>query len=306
MNLDNTSFVNGNYHTLTIETPVAHKVPGTQEIIGGDLVPGDGSASIESNGYYDGNTYDVNDKVTLDTTEKEGYYKITASGKGSVERQPVTKQTTEEGFFIEDDYPTEVIASDSIDSNIAQTSCYIKKSSLSTDNIVPDYREQIVRISDGYFPDVRRITVAPITESYPETSLVSINMQGYFYSANKADYDVKIIPQYTNEAGYVIAHTDFNNGGTEYYKVKRTAVSTSATTIDNDLITRGEASWNEGWIASGRIEPATFKNAPVAGKTYIDISNTDEAPILVEGDYLYVNAGYVDNIKISLNKLTGK
>ena len=35
----------------------------------------------------------------------------------------------------------------------------------------------------------------------------------------------------------------------------------------------------------------------------MDISATSDAPVLVAGDYLYINAGYTDNLKISLAKL---
>ena len=48
---------------------------------------------------------------------------------------------------------------------------------------------------------------------------------------------------------------------------------------------------------------ATFANSATSGQTYVDISATTAAPILVSGDYLYINKGYTDNIKISLAKL---
>ena len=48
----------------------------------------------------------------------------------------------------------------------------------------------------------------------------------------------------------------------------------------------------------------TYGNAPASGKTaasYTDISST--APVLVSGDYLYINTGYTGDTKISLARL---
>ena len=67
--------------------------------------------------------------------------------------------------------------------------------------------------------------------------------------------------------------------------------------------TRGTASWGNGVISSGSIAAATFANSATSGTTYVDISNTTDAPVLVSGDALYINKGYVDNLKISLAKL---
>jgi len=37
--------------------------------------------------------------------------------------------------------------------------------------------------------------------------------------------------------------------------------------------------------------------------SYVDISSTTAAPILISNDYLYINKGYTDNLKISLARL---
>jgi len=49
------------------------------------------------------------------------------------------------------------------------------------------------------------------------------------------------------------------------------------------------------------ITAASFANAATSGQTYTDISN--DAPILVSDDYLYINKGYTNNVKISLAQL---
>lgn len=49
------------------------------------------------------------------------------------------------------------------------------------------------------------------------------------------------------------------------------------------------------------ITAASFANAATSGQTYTDISSN--APILVSDDYLYINKGYTNNVKISLAQL---
>lgn len=49
------------------------------------------------------------------------------------------------------------------------------------------------------------------------------------------------------------------------------------------------------------IATSTFANSGTSGVTYTDISTN--APVLISGDYLYINEGYTPNVKISLAKL---
>ena len=51
------------------------------------------------------------------------------------------------------------------------------------------------------------------------------------------------------------------------------------------------------------MDAASFANSSSGGVSYVDISPTTEAPVLVSGGYLYINKGYTDNLKISLAKL---
>lgn len=143
------------------------------------------------------------------------------------------------------------------------------------------------------------------------TSADTGNLSTYFNTGTSSDNNVTITPKYTNTAGFKTAlSTATNNGGTTYWKIKTTSVTqnnTTVTTSDGNgnptAVTRGTATWGTGWISSSSIGAATFANTATANVTYIDISGTTEAPILSSGGFLYINKGYVDNLKISLAKL---
>lgn len=68
------------------------------------------------------------------------------------------------------------------------------------------------------------------------------------------------------------------------------------TTNDSEGITVSAAD-----IAYIPVTGATFANAATSGQNYEDISNS--APILISEDYLYINKGYTNNVKISLAQL---
>lgn len=83
-----------------------------------------------------------------------------------------------------------------------------------------------------------------------------------------------------------------------------TSITQGTTSVSGTTVTRGTASWNTGYITSGSIPAATFSNSATNdGRTYVDISNTTSAPVLIAGEYLYINKGYTDNLKISLAQL---
>ena len=90
-----------------------------------------------------------------------------------------------------------------------------------------------------------------------------------------------------------------------YVKIKTTTMNqgTSVLNANGETVIRAKATWGSGWITSGEINAATFANTGTSQVSYLDISNTSDAPILVSGDYLYINKGYTDNLKISLAKL---
>ena len=105
-------------------------------------------------------------------------------------------------------------------------------------------------------------------------------------------------------SGYYIAVASPANTGT----VAATATVTSAgygTTTSGQYSTTDSSSLTVGAAASATtyipISAATFANSGTSGTTYTDYSSS--APALVSGDYLYINAGYVPDYKISLAKL---
>lgn len=96
-----------------------------------------------------------------------------------------------------------------------------------------------------------------------------------------------------------------NASALTYIPIKTTSLTqgTSVLAANGTTVTRGTTTWNSGWITSGTMNAAMFSNTSTSGVQYIDISDTNDAPILVSGDYLYINKGYTDNLKISLAKL---
>ena len=97
-------------------------------------------------------------------------------------------------------------------------------------------------------------------------------------------------------------YAGFANGGDQINgTMADVSVSQGTTTISSGNITRGTATWGTGYITSGSIGAATFTNTGTEEVEYVDISSS--APALISNDYLYINKGYVDNLKISLAKL---
>ena len=276
---------------------------GTLSIDGGTLSDGAKSVSIASNGLYNGTTYDTSDKVALSTTQATGYYKITGSGSATVNRAAVTKQITAAGYFAADESAVTEIEAGSKTVLIPDQAYYIKKSTLSTNSVTPSTGIQTVTIGEGYYPSARTVTVAAMTGTTVTTSLSNTGLSTYFTTGTSSNKDVSITPQFSNAAGFVPENTNTNNGGIEYYKIRTTSVTGETTTVSGGTATRGSATWGTGWVTSGSLSPAAFKNTATTGTTYVDISSTNAAPVLSSGGYLYIDAGYTDNLRISLAKL---
>lgn len=285
------------------QNPIAQVAIGAQTITGGGLTAGAGTASMESAGYYDGTSYDTTDKVALVTTEASGYYKLISKGKGTVNSAAVTKQVTTAGYFAEDASPVTEIAADSLESNEAAVNYYVLKSTLSASSVTPSTVAQTVTIGAGYYPTARTVTIAAMALATISTSIANTGVSTYFNAGTSASHDVSLTPQFSNTAGYLDAHTNQNEGGVEYLTIKTTSVTEGTTTVSGSTATRGVASWGTGWITADSIGAAHFTNVAESGVNYVDISDTTDAPVLVSGSYLFIKAGYVDNLKISLAKL---
>ena len=290
-------------NNVTVGTVAA----GTQTITGGDLSTTSSSTAISSDGCYNGTSYDTSDKVTLSTTEASGYYKITASGSAVVSRADVTKQVTTAGYFTADASAVTAITAGTQNVTNAPSQYYIRKSSLSASTVTSSSVEQTVTVYAGYYPSDRTITVTAMTTVTPTTSLANTGVSAYFTAGTSSDKDVTLTPQYSTAAGFVDEQTNTNNGGTTYLKIIPQSVTETATTVSGTTATRGTRTESVGWKATQEVlEVATFGSTAATGKTsssYVNISDTTAAPVLVSGDYLYINKGWTDDVKISLEKL---
>lgn len=86
--------------------------------------------------------------------------------------------------------------------------------------------------------------------------------------------------------------------------LSNTSVVIGTTTVSSGVATRGTATWNAGYIAAGSIPAAEFSNTADPDITYVDISDTSDAPVLISGGKLYIKAGICDNLCISTAKLS--
>lgn len=163
-----------------------------------------------------------------------------------------------------------------------------------------------VTIPAGFYGDEIVKTVAAGSATTPNTSItanpsLSVNSSGLVTSSISASQSVTP----TIVSGYVSAGNagTITVTGTNTLQLTASVVTEGTTTVSGSVATRGTMSWTSGWIASGSLAAAAFANTATSGVTYVDISNTTDAPVLITGDYLYINKGYTDNLKISLAKL---
>lgn len=137
---------------------------GSATVDGGGLTAGAGVTSVTANGLVGvNNTIDATDKVDLTTTSTTGFYKITSSGSGSVNRAAITKAQT--AGWVEKQNATNVSDATSLSSNTAEKEYYIKKSTGATQSVTPKTTAQTVTIGAGYYPSDRTITIAKVDPS---------------------------------------------------------------------------------------------------------------------------------------------
>lgn len=150
---------------------------GALTVAGGGLSAGNGSASLNANsGFYNGTSYTSTDKITLATTEASGYYKLIASGSGTVNRAAITKRVTTAGWLAADGSAVTVpeLGATSLSSDTKDESYYIKKSTTKVGSntatygnatVTPGASSQTVTLSDGYYPSNRTVTINAISET---------------------------------------------------------------------------------------------------------------------------------------------
>lgn len=201
---------------------------GDFDVTGGGLTKGAGSASISSNGYYNGTSYTTTDKVILGTTETSGYYKITATGSGTVNRAAVKKQVTDSGW-IQAGSQTTVIDAGSLTSESANTQYYIKKSTTAggtvsggNSTVTPSSSSQTVTISEGYYPSSRTITINSVGDTSNVGTIKSgsatITSASYAYNSTSGNFNVTgsatISDAEVVTAGYVSSDKGTKQGNT--------------------------------------------------------------------------------------------
>ena len=293
------------YVDVTIADKYYPITEGAQTISGGALSEGAKSSAITSDGAYDGTSYDTSDKIKFESAEAAGVYKIHSDGSVVVNRAVVNKQVTQDGYFPADNSAVSAIAADSITVTNPDHDYYIKKSTLSASSVTPSTVQQTVTVGEGYAPADRTITVAAMDAGAASSSLDESGTSTYFNAGTSSDHDVTLTPQYSiDTAGYLAETANPVDGTPVYYKIKEQTVTETATTVSGTSATRGTRTESIGWKDTAEtLDTATFANTASSGESYVDISGTTAAPVLVSGDYLYINEGWTDNVKISLAKL---
>ena len=278
---------------------------GAQTITGGTLSAGAGSTALASDGLSNGSTVDATKKIALTTTNANGYYELEASGSGTVTSEAVTSQVTTAGYFAADAQPVTEIAAGSQTSETATQKYYVKQSTLSASTVTPSTSSQTVTIGDGYFHENRTVTVEAMAPGSASSSTANTGLSTYFDAGTSADHDVSITPQHSvDTAGYLAETQNPVDGTPAYYSIKEQTITETTTTVSGTTATRGTRTESVGWNDTAEtLDIATFANSATSGTTYVDISATTSAPVLVSGDYLYVNEGWTDAVKISLAKL---
>jgi len=276
-----------------------------QTITGAGLSEGAKSSAVTSDGCYNGTSYDTSDKVKFESGEANGNYKIHANGSVTVNRAATTKQVTTPGYAAADGSAVQAIAADSITVTNPDAAYYIKKSTLSASSVTPSTSQQTVTIGEGYAPADRTVTIAAMASGSASSSIDNTGLSTYFNTGSQASHDVELIPQHSiDTAGYLAATANPVDGTSAYYSIKEQTVTETATTVSGTTATRGTRTESVGWNDTEEtLNVATFANSGTSGESYVDISATTAAPVLVSGDYLYINKGWTDNLKISLAKL---
>ena len=163
-----------------------------------------------------------------------------------------------------------------------------------------------VTVPAGYYASDMTKTIATGSASTPASTITAnptISVSATGLVTVTASSSQSITPTVT--PGYIAQGTagTVTVKGSNTKQLDTTSITEGKTTVSGTTATRGTATWNTGWIQTGTIQAATFANSATSGRTYVDISSTDDAPVLIAGDSLYINKGYVDDIKISLAKL---
>lgn len=279
---------------------------------------GTATATVGTKGFTDSNTYTGNVSISGGVSGTMDAIGLSASGSGSAEittvsvgtksgtNYPVTGSATGTGTATASVSTSgygkagvetgngDVSVSASLNASIPAASATVTASgTASSPTVAIDTANDNISVgtitttkpSSGYYAAVK--ATAPKTTV---TQTVTVGTNGYL--GNKSEITA---------SGEISAKT-----GVDYYvPITGASVTKGTTTVSGTTATRGTLDISEGYISgtSGDLPAATFKNTATSGKSYVDISGTTDAPILISDDYLYIDQGYTDNLKISLARL---
>lgn len=100
----------------------------------------------------------------------------------------------------------------------------------------------------------------------------------------------------------VATSVSVTGNGNKLY-IPASSVAEGVTTVSGTTATRGTWSQTVGYTTARTIPYSKFGNTATSGHTYVDISSCEGTPVLKSNDYLYIDKGYTDDIKISLARL---
>lgn len=210
----------------------------TCTVTGGGLTSGAGSTSVSTDGLVGtAGAIDATDKVTLSTTSATGYYKITSSGSGSVNRAAITDAHT--AGWLETKTASNVSAATSLSSNTAKQEYFIKKSTGASQTVTPKTTAQNITIGAGYYPTDRTIAVAKVDPSdatqvaQGALSAADSTISSVTASAGTATVDVTNLK-------YKIPLT-LSASGKAYAKVSTAGYVTTAKNTSKDISGTGSA-----------------------------------------------------------------
>ncbi len=224
----------------------------TCTVAGGGLTSGAGSTSVSTDGLVGAaGAIDATDKVALSTTSATGYYKITSSGSGSVNRAAITDAHT--AGWLETKTASNVSAATSLSSNTAKQEYFIKKSTGISQSVVPKTTDQSITIGAGYYPTDRTITITKVNPadssqvtqgalSAADSVISSVTASAGTATVDATTFKYKI-PLTLNASGKAHAKVSTNGYVTTAKNTSKDISGTGSATVTLDLY-NGAFTWN--------------------------------------------------------------
>lgn len=249
------------------------------------------------------------DMTLLETAPSGDHYSVTGSGNSTVTTPGwIDNSTTGGGSKTKYVKKSTVSASGSSTANPNATVNGMVESASATDFYVEATASGSYSatgtVTEGYIDRTTNSSAA--TGAATAGTPVKKYIQAATAAADVASADVNVSTADGSNAGVNISGVLGAKVSTEpssgyYVSMTASGGGSSKITKEGYIKTGSLASSNTTTTKFFPITAATFANAATSGKTYTD--NSSSAPVLVAGDYLYINEGYTPNQKISLAKL---